>query len=186
MIHGVSRYLALVLTAALIALVWIALIDPAIAWKRQALHEATRAEASYLRLVSGVRALEQDRAKTQSAPIEIVMWRPAEGRAVMLDVQSALSQLAQETGVTFSTVSPADSGFGSEMEAVALALELRAPLDTVLSFVEAVESHRPPLIIEAATLRRTQHLDFETDFPVVQASFRVAAVTLTGPPEADR
>ncbi|GGX44526.1 hypothetical protein GCM10007385_10590 [Tateyamaria omphalii] len=173
-----SRYLALALTVALMALAWAALVEPAIGWKRNALQEATRAESNHLRLIQSVRALEQDRQKIRSAPIEHVIWRSTEGRALMLDIQSVLAELAQQTGVAFSAVSPAQSQVEREVETLALALELQAPLDIVLRFIKAVEQHQPPLTVEAATLRRTQSLNFDTDQPVLQASFRIIAITL--------
>lgn len=186
MTRDVSRALALLLTVALMVLAWIAVVEPAIVWKRQALRDAARAEASYLRLINGVAALEQDHQTIQSAPLEDVIWRPTEGRALILDVQSALADLAQDTGVTFSAVSPAQSQRDMGAETVALALELRAPLDAVLSFVKAVEDHEPPLIIESATLRRTQRSDFDTNLPVLQTTFRITAVTLAQNPQVTR
>ncbi|MBY5934931.1 hypothetical protein KUV51_18150 [Tateyamaria omphalii] len=171
----------MLLTCALLTLAWIGLVEPAIAWKRDILREATRAENIYLQLVSGIRALEHDLQAVQSAPVEDVIWRASDGRAVVLEVQAALGRLAQDTGVTFSAVSPAQSELGMDAEVVALTLELRAPLDRILSLVKAIENHEPPLIVEAAAIRRTSGLGADTDQPVLQVSFRVAAVTFAEP-----
>lgn len=184
MIQGAPRYLAPVLTVALVALVWAALATPALQWKQQTLRDATRSEATYLRLISGIQTLQQDRAAIQSAPVEGVIWRPTDGRAVTLDVQAALGALAQEAGLAFSAISPAQSDLALGAETVALTIELRAPLDALLTFTAAVETHMPPLIINAATLKRAQSPGVETDRPVLQATFRIVAATVQGPDEA--
>ncbi|WP_195818706.1 GspMb/PilO family protein [Roseobacter sp. MH60115] len=184
MIQAAPRYLAPALTVALIALVWAALATPALEWKRQTLRDATRSEATYLRLISGIRALQQDRAAIQSAPVEGAIWRPTDGRAVTLEMQAALGELAQEAGLAFSAISPAHSDLTLGAETVTLTVELRAPLDAVLSFVSAVETHMPPLIIDAATLKRAQSAGVETDQPVLQAAFRIVAATVQAPDEA--
>lgn len=184
MMQGASRYLAPALTVALIALAWGALATPALEWKRQTLRDAARSEATYLHLISGIRALQQDRAAIQSAPVEGVIWRATDGRAVTLDVQAALGELAQAAGLAFSAISPAQSDLELGAETVALTIELRAPLDAVLTFINAVETHTPPLIIDAATLKRAQSAGFETDLPVLQATFRIVAASLPQPAEA--
>ncbi|GFE51959.1 hypothetical protein So717_37120 [Roseobacter cerasinus] len=184
MIYRASRYLAPALTLALVALAWIALAAPAVEWKRQALRAAAQAEATYLRLLTTHSTLQQDRDAFQSIPTDQAIWHPTDGRAVTLDVQTALGQLAEQAGTTLSAVSPAQSDMALGTEALALTVELRAPLDAVLRLIEAVETHVPPLIIDAATLRRAQSAGFETNLPVVQASFRVVAATRPQPAEA--
>lgn len=184
MIQRASRFLAPALTVALIALAWAALAAPALDWKRQTLRDAARTEATYLRLISGLQTLQQDRATIQSAPAEAVIWRPTGERRITLDVQAALGQLAQEAGVAFSAVAPANSDLALGTETIALTVELRAPLDAVLTFAAAVETHMPPLIIDAATLRRAQNAGFETELPVLQATFRIVAATVPTADEA--
>lgn len=178
MTQDASRYLALLLTLAVFALAWVAVVEPAITWKREAIDDAARTQANHVRLISGVSALELDHQSIQSAPLQEAIWRSNEGRSLMLDIQSTLAETAQTAGISFSAISPAQSQMDINAEVLALALEFHAPLDAVLEFVQAVESHHPPLIIEAATLRRTQSLQVETDQPVLQASFRVVAVTI--------
>ena len=157
------------------ALIWFAAVVPLQEWRQSALNSRERALEGFQQLQDRIAALKAERAILSESGELGVLWRASQtGEATAL-VQSHLSQLATGSGVSLRSISPTRARDMTLAQASAFRLEMEAPLDKVASFLRDVENNEPALLVEKASLRRSNRPNSEQAQPLVFVQLEVLA-----------
>lgn len=150
----ISRLFALLILTGLGVLIWLAVLQPAYNWKTNAIAELSASQLENTKLIASLSRLKAERAQLSGDTSLAIIWKAKRmGEATAL-VQSEISNLAAEHGITLRSVTPVPSRDIPFTSAIGFRIEGEATLDRLTSFLIALEASTPALIIERAVLRR--------------------------------
>ncbi len=166
---------ALGLVATLGALVWFAVVAPLQEWRTVALIKRPQAIESIRQLQTRINSLEDERNQLSGNEELNILWRAAQTGEATARIQSQLSKLASERGVSLRSISPTRARDLTLAQAAGFRLEMESSLDQLVSFLQAIEYHSPALLVEKASLRRLNKPNSNQPQPLVFAQIDVSA-----------
>lgn len=150
----VGALASLAVLAVIAALAWFAAVEPLREWKMAAMRDRDAAVSEIERLGESIARLSAQRANIDDGGMAHIVWSAAQMGEATAQIQSALSAIASQRGVSLRSVTPTGQRSLSLSEAAGFRLELEASLDQFGGFLTALEYRMPVLVIERATLRR--------------------------------
>jgi len=167
--------IALGLLAGFGVLVWLAAVAPLQAWRTSALAARPKAIEDIRQLQSRISSLEEEHDQLSGNEELNILWRAAQTGEATARIQSQLSKLSSEHGVSLRSISPTRARDLNLAQAAGFRLELESSLDQLVSFLRAVEYHSPALLVEKASLRRLNKRNTDQPQPLVFAQIEVSA-----------
>jgi hypothetical protein len=171
----VSRLVAAGLGLGLLVLLWLAVLSPLSRWRDQIALESQRFADERARLATSLVDLGRESADLSSGVETELIWSAPQMGEVNAMIQVSLSNIARESDIALRSITPLPPVELAGTAGVGFRLELEAPLDRLMDFLVAIESHSPALRIEVATLRRLTNLGETSDQPVVFAQIDIVA-----------
>ena len=104
-----------------------------------------------------------------------ILWRAAQTGEATARIQSQLSKIASERGVSLRSISPTRARDLNLAQAAGFRLEMEASLDQLVQFLQAIEYHSPALLVEKASLRRLNKLNSNQPQPLIFAQIEISA-----------
>ena len=172
------RGIRLVLLAVLVsvaAALWIAVIQPAQAWKSEQFTALAAAQEQSARLSDRLVTLRREAAAMSAATDFDGVWTAQSAGEATARVQAALSDLARQNGISFRAITPLRTEAIPLKQAVAFRVEAEAPLDRLVGFLRAAEYNSPVLVVEKGSIRRLSKPGIPTEQPLVFFQFDVFA-----------
>lgn len=174
-IKTAAPYFAL-LTATLA--VWTIVVSPLAAWRSDVFQDREVAIRELNRLNSNQNRLLQERQLLSGDLENDLIWDFPRSGAAVAQVQSAVSQIANQSGVQFKSISPTPNSTQQSGEFVSFRVEFEASLDQVSNFLRALEYHSPVLLVEQGTMRRIQRPGSKSTQPLIFAQLGISAPIL--------
>jgi hypothetical protein len=115
------------------------------------------------RLDQSLAVLAQERAALKSSLDASLIWQADQSGQASALVQSNLSEIAREAGLSLRSVSPLSPRNVPLAQGIGFRVELEAPLDRLVSYLVEIEHSQPALSIDRATLRRLVRPAMEQD-----------------------
>ena len=184
---GPSRPLDAAIAVAILlglgALAWAAVGAPLADWRARALAERPRVIAQIGELQARIADLRADRDRLAGGGELDVLWRAAQTGEATARLQSELSRLASDRGVSLRSISPMRTRDLTLAQAAGFRLEMEAALDQLASFLRDVEYHSPALVVDRASLGRLDKAGPAQPQPLLFAQVEISGtVVLTGEP----
>ncbi|MFZ5963018.1 type II secretion system protein GspM [Thalassococcus sp. BH17M4-6] len=174
-----SRLLDALLSLALLGLfatlIWLAAVQPLQGWRQAQLDARADAIAETQKLKSSIATLRAERDRYDIDGQLDVLWEAERTGTATAMIQSEISRMARDQGVSLRAITPARQRDLSLADAVGIRIELEAALDQLSDFLKVVEYHSPALLIERATLRRLAKPGSALAQPLVFAQIDLAA-----------
>ncbi|MEQ6204724.1 type II secretion system protein GspM [Sulfitobacter sp. HNIBRBA2951] len=170
-----NSVVALALLAAISALIWFAVLAPLQDWRSAALSKRPQAVAEIRQLQTRISGLEDERDQLSGNEELNILWRAAQTGVATARIQSQLSKLASERGISLRSISPTRARDLTLAQAAGFRLEMESSLDQLVSFLQAVEYHSPALLVEKASLRRLNKPNTDQPQPLVFAQIDISA-----------
>lgn len=148
--RAISAGLALLLGIALV----VAVLMPLGSWRAAVLARKAAEDAELARLGATRLRLTAERDLLSGAVPAVGIWPAAPIGEVTARIQSELSALSRDSGVSLHSVAPTGPKPLASAATVGFRLEAQARLDQLSDFLRALEFHSPPILIAQAQLRR--------------------------------
>jgi hypothetical protein len=158
-----TRTLALGTLTVLAATAWFAVFAPLRVWHAEMLRQADDKRLAIERLDQSLAVLAQERAALKSSLDASLIWQADQSGQASALVQSNLSEIAREAGLSLRSVSPLSPRNVPLAQGIGFRVELEAPLDRLVSYLVEIEHSQPALSIDRATLRRLVRPAMEQD-----------------------
>lgn len=168
-------FMALAFLGVVALLIWLAVAQPLQTWRKAQLDARADAIAETQKLQSSIATLRAERNRYDVDGQLDILWQAERSGAATAMIQSEISRMAREQGVSLRAISPARQRDLSLADAVGIRIELEAALDQLSDFLRVVEYHSPALLIERATLRRLSKPGSALAQPLVFAQIDLAA-----------
>lgn len=177
-----DRIIALALFAAVLVALVFATYVPLASWRSAQLDKLETLQIEEARLTAAIERLsfEEQQLAASSGP-QLTWLSEAPGEAAAR-VQSVVTELAEQAGVRFRSVSPLRASSNEGLETVALRIEFEADLSQMTSLLKAIEYHQPALHVDRATLRRLNRPNTNSEQPQISAQLDLAAPILLRTP----
>lgn len=153
---------------------------PIQAWRISSFEALSRAQNEQKLLEGRIEDLRSRRASLTQEQLPIELWTTADlGRATAL-VQEAFVAVGREAGLEIQTVTPRDGVKAATAAAVGFRLEAEAGWDAVVGFLDSLERHAPPLLIDRAVIRRLNRPGERAEQPLVSLQIDISAPLIQG------
>lgn len=173
--RALQSFLALAGLAGLAALVWLAILEPAAAWKATQFRERDATAEKIAALRDSISRLKAERAGLDAGTDDGIIWPARQMGEATARVQSEISAAASANGVSLRSITPTDSGSLPVARTVSFRIEAEARLDALRDFLVALEFNSPALLIDRATLRRVSRVDDDGAQPLLFAQIEITA-----------
>lgn len=173
-----GQILALGMGVAALLLLWAALLAPLLSWYQERAEELTQQRA----LAAHMQALAREIPTLRTA---VAAQGPEQGGDVLLvngnsdaiagaNLQSALQDLATQSGTSLDSAALAPVQPAGPLRKIGLQVSLTASWPALISFLSAIETASPRMIVDGLSLSNAGPQD-DSAAPPVQASFTVSA-----------
>lgn len=162
-------------TVLLIALTLYLVFRPVLIWRDTAFSQLESAIQEREHLQQTLARLSQERAALREVDLSSQLWIASQPGAATARVQSRLSELAAQNGLSLRSVTPVGERELPATRAIGIRLEMEATLDRLVSLLLAAEYHQPSLIIETATLRRLTRSEASSRQPTLFLQLQIVA-----------
>ncbi|SMX26034.1 General secretion pathway protein M [Pelagimonas phthalicica] len=181
-----SLLLALALLVGFFALIWLSVGQGLYNWRDTALSKREEMRSELQKLEGSLAALKRDHSQFGETGELTLIWAAKEAGAVTALIQSEISKLAKDHGVSLRAVTPAKESGLSLQEATGFRIEFEASLDQLTGFLQDIEYSSPALVVDRAVLRRLNKPGHKHPQPLVFAQIDLAAPIRLDNRESDK
>jgi type II secretory pathway component PulM len=170
-----ARLVALLTMLGVAVLLFVAVIAPLAQWRSPTLSNLDKAQAEQHRLMASIARLNQEKQSFVADDLGDLIWAGAQSAEATARVQSAVNDMARNSGIVMRSIAPANTGNADMPNAKSFRLEFEATLDQLVPFLKNLEFGQPSLIITRASLRRLVRPNQSNPQPALFAQIDIAA-----------
>jgi len=170
-----SRLAAIALLGVFLSLAILAVFQPLNAWQAQVRAEHDQETNEISALKERIRSLEADAANIPNGLPEGLLWPNEQIGTTTARIQATLSELAEQNGILPRAIAPTGTRDLGYATGATFRVEMDVPLDLLAAALNTYQKHRPPLIVERASVRRTSQGSDQQEFPTVFAQIEFLA-----------
>jgi general secretion pathway protein M len=182
-----GQVIAVALTLLVVALVWIAIVNPLTGWYNQraeTLRQRQELLSREIELVGTLANLQKIAREAANRPLPLAVLSGDTDAYASASLQGLMQEMASKSGATLTSIGTLSGAPVGDYQRIGLRIAMTATWPIFIQFLHAVEAGTPQMLVDDISLHSSvMTLASSADIPI-QASFTVIAFRSRLPTEA--
>lgn len=149
-----TRLVVFAVALVVASLGYLLVIEPLSNWRNTTISTRNAIKDEMTRLNDSIARLQAEKQSFITDDLSALTWEGAQAAEATARIQSALNDMARETGILMRSIAPTNETSSDFPSAATFRLEFEASLDQLVPFLKAVEYGQPVLVVTRANFRR--------------------------------